>query len=205
MSTPSDSIAALEKEIWEKTARLNHLRRQTADDGGPAVADYSFATLTGPLRLSDLFAGHDTLLAIHNMGQGCRHCTLRADGLNGLLPHLETAMSVVLLSKDDPHTQQRFAHERGWRFRLASHGGGAYIREQAIQPGHDNYPGCVVYRRDGAAIRRRHAAAFGENDLFCPAWHLLAMAGRGEDDWHPQFSYWRRPDAMDDGGANLPD
>ena len=78
-----------------------------------------FETLDGERSLLDLFAGRDKLLAIHNMGQGCRYCTLWADGINPFLPHLEAAMSVVLLSKDPPETQRRFANSRGWRFRTA--------------------------------------------------------------------------------------
>ncbi len=61
------------------------------------------------------------------MGQGCRYCTVWADGFIGFLPHLENAMSVVLLSKDPPELQRRFANERGWRFRLASHDGGENV------------------------------------------------------------------------------
>ena len=44
------------------------------------------------MRLSEPFAGHGRLLAIHNMGQRCRDCTLWADGVNGFLPHLESAI-----------------------------------------------------------------------------------------------------------------
>tara|TARA_B100001123_G_C14814729_1_gene829773 strand:+ start:144 stop:287 length:144 start_codon:yes stop_codon:yes gene_type:complete len=46
------------------------------------------------------------------MGQGYRYCTLWADGFNGFLSHLEDAMSVVLISKDDPKKQRKFANER---------------------------------------------------------------------------------------------
>ncbi len=52
------------------------------------------------------------------MGQGCRFCTLWADGLNGVLAHLESAVSVVLLSRDPPRLQRDFANSRNWRFRL---------------------------------------------------------------------------------------
>ena len=46
-------------------------------------------------------------------------------------------MSVVLLSKESPEVQRRFANSRGWRFRLASHSGGDYIREQTVVAGQD--------------------------------------------------------------------
>ena len=194
------NIAELEGQIAELTARLNAARRAAS---GREVPDYPFRTLAGEVRLSGLFAGRDRLLAIHNMGQGCRYCTLWADGINGFLPHLESAMAVVLLSKDDPETQRRFANARGWRFRLASHGGGAYIRDETAMPGEDNAPGAVIYEKRDGKVSRKNRVVFGPGDLFCSAWNFLALAGHGADDWTPQFSYWRRPATLDDGGRNL--
>ena len=199
-SDPGANIAALEAEIAELTAKLNAARRAAS---GPEVSDYAFRTLDGEVRLGELFAGHDRLLAVHNMGQGCRYCTLWADGINGFLPHLESAMAVVLLSKDDPDTQRRFANARGWRFRLASHAGGTYIHDESVMPGHDNAPGAVVYEKRDGKVFRKNAVVFGPGDRFCSAWNFLALAGHGADDWTPQFAYWRRPDTLDDGGNNL--
>ena len=197
-----DDIAALEMQIYELTMKLNKLRQAAS---GGEVRNYRFATQSGEVSLLDLFGARDTLLLIHNMGQGCRYCTLWADGFNGFLPHLESAMSVVLVSKDAPELQRRFANSRGWRFRLASHGGGDYMIEQSVQEGGGNMPGAVVYTREGNTVRRKNAVVFGPNDRFCSAWNLLAMAGLDEGSWTPQFNYWQRPAQMDDGGANLMD
>ena len=197
-----DRVMELEREIGELTAELAELRRSSA---GTPVPNYSFATQSGDATLRQLFGEHEKLLAIHNMGQGCRYCTLWADGFNGLLPHLESALAVVLVSKDSPQVQRRFANSRGWRFRLASHGGGDYLREQGVLGGDDNYPGAVVYRRDGDAILRVNACVFGPGDLYCSMWNLLGLAGMGVADWTPQFNYWRRPAQLDDGGENVLD
>ena len=194
------TIEDLEDQLARLVERLNGMRRVAS---GREVPNYTFQTLTGEVCLGDLFAAQDKLLAIHNMGQGCRYCTLWADGINGFLPHLESAMAVVLLSKDDPQTQRGFANARGWRFRLASHMGGDYIREQSTLPGHNNMPGAVLYEKKNGKIRRKNAVVFGPGDIFCSAWHFLALAGHGEDDWTPQYSYWRRPETLDDGGRNL--
>ena len=199
-SSPQDRILELETQIAALTGQLNEMRRAAP---GTPVPDYSFQTLEGEVRLSDLFAGRDKLLAIHNMGQGCRYCTLWADGINGFLPHLESAMSVVLLSKDRPDVQRRFAGGRGWRFRLASHQGGDYMREQTACSGHENMPGAVLYELQDSVILRKNAVVFGPGDMFCPAWNFLALAGLGESDWTPQFNYWLRPSTLDDGGENL--
>ena len=196
----SSEIADLERQIFDLTAQLNELRRTGARE---EVRNYTFATFAGETSLLDLFGDNDTLLAIHNMGQGCRYCTLWADGFNGFLPHLESAMAVILVSKDPPEVQRRFANERGWRFRLASHGGGDYISEQTVVADSDNMPGAVVYERDGDKIYRKNACVFGPGDLYCSMWSLLGLAGLGAADWTPQFTYWRRPDQLDDGGENL--
>ena len=196
----AERIAKIQQQIFELTGELGQLLKQSR---GSEVPYYSFATGAGEMSLLDLFAGRDTLLAIHNMGQGCRYCTVWADGFNGFLPHLENAMSVVLLSKDPPELQRRFANERGWRFRLASHGGGAYIREQTVVDGQENYPGAVVYKREGNKVLRFNACVFGPGHLYCSLWSLLALAGMGAQDWTPQYSYWRRPEVLDDGGENV--
>jgi len=196
----NDEISAIEKQLFELTTKLNELRKTHS---GNEVENYTFATLDGEVALLDLFGDNDRLLVIHNMGQGCRYCTLWADGFNGFLPHLESAMSVVLVSKDSPEVQRRFANSRGWRFRLASHGGGQYIQEQNVMAGETNAPGAVVYERDGTRITRKNAAVFGPGDLYCSIWNLLGMAGLDAGNWTPQYNYWQRPQQMDDGGENL--
>jgi predicted dithiol-disulfide oxidoreductase (DUF899 family) len=198
----TDHITALEAQIFQLTAKLHELRK--ANPPSP-VPDYTFDTQSGQTSLLELFGDRDRLMLIHNMGQGCRWCTLWADGFNGFLPHLESTLSVVLVSKDAPETQRRFANSRGWRFRLASHGGGDYIREQSAQAGVDNMPGVVVYERKGKVIMRKNSAIFGPGDLYCSLWHLLALAGVDEGEFTPQFNYWQRPTQLDDGGANVLD
>lgn len=190
----------LEYEIMEKAGQLAALRRAEPE---VEVADYPFRTLEGETSLSGLFSGRPRLLAIHNMGQGCRYCTLWADGINGILEHLEDVMAVALVSKDPPEVQRRIALDRGWRFRMASHGGGAYMVEQCALGEHGNFPGAAVYERRDGKILRRGRTAFGPGDLYSPLWHFLALAGLGAEDWTPQFHYWRRPAQLDDGGEGL--
>ena len=167
------------------------------------VRNYTFTTIQGEVSLLDMFGVRDKLLLIHNMGQGCRYCTLWADGFNGFLPHLDSIMSVVLVSKDPPEVQRNFANSRGWRFRLASHGGGEYLQDQALSDDYDNMPGDVVYERKSDVIFRKNSSTFGSGDLYCPMWGLLALAGLGEEEWTPQYNYWRRPKELDDGGGDI--
>lgn len=192
----------LEYEIMQKAQQLAELRRA---ENGCETTDYAFQSLTGKLNLSDMFAGRDRLLVIHNMGQGCRYCTLWADGINGVLNHLEDAMAVVLVSKDPPETQRRMALDRGWKFQIASHGGGAYMTEQCAMGEHANMPGATIYERRDGKIMRRGQTMFGPGDLYSPLWHFLSLAGIGATDWTAQFNYWSRPAQLDDGGENVRD
>jgi predicted dithiol-disulfide oxidoreductase (DUF899 family) len=197
-----NEIEQLRKEISQKIARLNELQKQSAPI---AVPNYSFQTLDGSVTLLQLFGNKSKLFAIHNMGQGCRYCTTWADGINAFLPHLESEFAVVLLSKDPPDTQRTFANMRGWRFRMASHGGGDYIREQSVVPGESNMPGMVCYARQGDQVARLNSAVFGPGDLYCSIWHILSLGGISEEDWTPQYAYWKRPQKLDDGGLKTLD
>ena len=57
----------------------------------------------------------------------------------------------------------------------------------------------------GDAILRMSSCVFGPGDLYCAMSSLLGLAGIGVADWTPQFSYWRRPAQLDDGGENVLD
>jgi predicted dithiol-disulfide oxidoreductase (DUF899 family) len=197
---PNDEIQKLELKIYDLVQQLGALRKDARPN---PVMNYQLQDLNGPVDLLTLFGEKKTLFAIHNMGQGCRYCTLWADGLNGFLPHLESEFAVVLLSKDSPEAQRKMALSRQWRFRMVSHGGGEYIQEQTVMPGQDNMPGIVCYQREADDIFRKNTSIFGPGDMYCPQWHILSLAGVSADDWTAQYSYWRRPQKMDDGGENL--
>lgn len=197
----AQSILELEMKIMELTAELRQLQR---DLPGEEVKDYEFDTVDGSRSLSELFVGKNKLLLIHNMGQACRYCTLWGDGINPYVSHLETAMSVVMVSKDTPDVQRNFANSRQWRMRMASHGGGEYMNDQVAANGMGNMPGAVVYEQVDGKIYRKASTYFGPSDLYCSQWHFLGLAGIDIGDWTPQYSYWQRPQEMEDGGENLP-
>ena len=61
----------------------------------------------------------------------------------------------------------------------------------------------VCYERKGKKIFKPNSAEFGPGDLYCSIWHILSLGGVGEDAWTPQYSYWKRPQKLDDGGQNI--
>lgn len=195
-----NELQQAEKELFELTKKVAKLRRETKP---VLVKNYTFTSIEGEVSLLDLFSDKDTLFLIHNMGQGCRYCTLWADGLNGFVPHIESEFALALVSKDDPQTQRRFANSRNWRFRMVSHGGGDYIKEQSVIAGENNMPGLVCYIKNGDEIYKKNSSIFGPGDEFCSQWNLLSLAGFSPEEWTPQYNYWKRPEKMDDGGQNL--
>jgi len=196
----SNEIRDIEQQIYELNGKLTELRKASPPQ---KVPNYTFSTMEGDVTLLELFGENDKLLMIHNMGQGCRYCMLWADGFNGFLPHLESTLSVALVSKDNPELQRRFANSRSWRFKLASHGGGTYIQEQTVTEGQTNAPGAVVYERVGDEIFRKNSSEFGPGDIYCSMWGLLGLAGMSDADWTPQYNYWKQPLKLDDGGLNV--
>jgi hypothetical protein len=108
-------------------------------------------------------------------------------------------MEVVLVSKDAPELQRKFANSWGRRFQLASHEGGAYIKEQTVMDEADNMPGTVVYTKKDDKIFRKNDCIFGPGDIYCSLWSLLGLAGLNAETWTPQFSYWKQPKALDGG------
>ncbi len=178
-----DEIVAIEKQISDLKQTLSKLHTSNPLS---TVKDYVFTTLNGKLALSEMFAGKETLMLIHNMGTSCDYCTLWADGFNGFLPHLNSIFSVYLVSKNSPQEQDAFKHARAWNFDMASHGGGEYIKEQSVLAGEENLPGVVFYQIKDGKPQRKNSAIFGPGDDYCSMWSLLSLAGVSENEWAPK-------------------
>ncbi len=176
----------VEQRINGLIGRLAELRAKAAP---VEVKDYAFRTAEGETSLSKLFGDRTKLLVIHNMGSGCNYCTLWADGFNGILPHLEDAMAVVLVSSETPEAQAAFAKGRGWGFTLASHKDLPYTKEQTTLGEWADNPGAAVYEKVGDKIVLRNKCFFEPGDIYCSMWPLLGLAGIENKDWIPDFKY----------------
>ena len=195
-------ISKVEGELMDASTRLRELHETLPP---LKIPDYEFDSLEGPIKLSDLFAGSDKLLMVHNMGQGCRYCTLWGDGLNPFVQHIENTLPLIMVSGDSPLVQRRFANSRQWRFRMLSHNRQQYYEEQVKDPDYENCPGIACYQRKGSELFRLGHANFGPGDLYCSLWHVLAIAGYSSANWTPQYRYWSRPEQLEDGGSNIVD
>ena len=148
------------------------------------VKDYELASPEGPVRLSQLFDGHEDLILIHNMGVSCSYCTLWADGYNGLHPHVVTRAGFAVSSPDRPTVQRKFAESRGWKFPMVSHAGTSFAADMGYVSAKGGWmPGVSVFRRDGGTILRVSDPGFSPGDDFCTLWHFFDLLPGGVGEW----------------------
>lgn len=179
-------IEDLERRIEALKAERSEARRRR---GPEPIEDHEVGTSDGSRRLSDLFGAHDDLLLVHNMGTTCAYCTLWADGLVGLLPHLTRRSAVALLTPDPPDVQRAFAAARGWPFVFASDPTRSVARALGFAPEEGfSLPGVSALRRaaDGSLVRTGRAA-FGPGDDYCAVWPLFDLLEGGVAGWAPRI------------------
>jgi predicted dithiol-disulfide oxidoreductase (DUF899 family) len=183
MASATPEIEALEQEILDKKKELAALRRANREP----VSDYMLETAQGPTPLSSFFGDKDELVVIHNMGRGCNHCSLWADGLTGFTKHIQARAGFVLVSADSAERVLETAQRRGWNFPVASNAGSGFERDMGFtdQDG-SPWPGISAFRREDEKIYRHGYANLGEGDDFCPIWHIWALFPKGWDNWAPK-------------------
>lgn len=181
----SEEMARLQHDIMSRQQQLRELQCRTE----PVDEMFVFGTPDGDRTLLQLFGDQDALITIHNMGKRCAYCTAYADGLNGLLPYLESRSSVVLVSPDDPETQAEFAAERGWRFALASMSGteSRFAKAMGFYLEGSEWPGFSVFSRAGETISRVGSSFFDPGDAYCPLWPILDFLPGGSEQFVPAF------------------
>jgi predicted dithiol-disulfide oxidoreductase (DUF899 family) len=180
-------IAKLESKLVTAQEHLAVLKRKLPME---EVKDYLLRGPEGPVRLSQLFRGKWDLIVVHNMGRSCRHCTMWADGFNGLVPHLMDRAGFAVVSPDAVTVQQKFAARRGWKFPMYSGKGSTFIKDMGYLPRPtEPMPGVSTFRRKGPKIYRVATAPFGPFDSFCAIWPLFSLLQGGVGDWMPKYRY----------------
>ncbi len=187
-----DQICAQEKTVREEMEKLFALHKIRP---AATVQDYTFATVKGPVKLSEMFGDKKELILIHNMGKQCSYCTLWADGFNGFTAHLENRAGFVLINNDSVEEQTAFAASRGWKFKTASAKGTSFSKDMGFFDIEKKMaqPGTSVYTKSAdGTIQHRTRAGFGPGDVFSSIWSLfdlLPSDKTAESDWSPKFTY----------------
>jgi predicted dithiol-disulfide oxidoreductase (DUF899 family) len=201
--------ALLEEEIELRRhiERVAHQRR-ALPPGGEVPENYAFVGENGPVKFSDLFGRHDTLV-VYNFMYGpkrerpCPMCTSLLSSWDGEVPDLEQRVAFAVFAKSPIERLVAFKKERGWRYlKLYSSAGNNFNRDYFAEgPNGEDYPAFNVFTRRDGKIRHFWGGEMfagtadpgqdprGAPDL-TPLWTILDTTpeGRGRD-WYPKLDY----------------
>lgn len=192
LSDIDKEIDALQNEVDAAKQRLVEARKRRPKE---PIEDYVFKEFDNrEVHLSELFGDKNDLILVHNMGTGCVHCTMWADGFIGLVPHLEDRAAFVVCSPDKPEVQKRFAQKRNWTFHMVSAHESSFIRDMGFWQDSGPYPGpwpgvSTFHREADGRIYRIAKTHFSPNDDFCALWPFFDMLEEGTNGWEPKYSY----------------
>lgn len=178
---------------------------------------YAFDTIAGRKALSDLFDGRSQLIIYHFMftpddKAGCPHCSLRADGFDGIGPHLNARDVTIAVVSSAPLAKiTEYKNRMGWRFNWVSSAPSDFNRdyfvsftpeERAAKKAYYNYtimdPGppereghSVFFRDADGAVYHTYSCYARGNDKLNIHYHYLDMVPRGRDEGG-RGPYWVR-------------
>ncbi|HEX7664402.1 MAG TPA: DUF899 family protein [Polyangiaceae bacterium] len=185
-------LALLEQETALRTQmEAVAIARRALPPGGLVPTDYVFEGETGAVRLSELFTGDHTALAIYSMmfprdpsdtragatsgetaklalvDAPCPSCTALLDQLDGMIEHTAPHVDFVVVAKAPITRVLTFAKERGWRrLRMLSWAGTTYGRDyHGETPEGAARPMLNVFRRSNGEIRH----FWGSELLYAPS------------------------------------
>jgi predicted dithiol-disulfide oxidoreductase (DUF899 family) len=178
---------------------------------------YVFDGPQGKETLADLFEGRSQLVIYHFMfgpddEAGCKHCSLRADGFNGINRHLNHRDVTMLGVSRAPYKKLAAYKKRmGWSFKWVSSANTDFnfdyhvsftpeemAKKQAFfnyalqDPGPSEREGHSVFFRDrrGGVFHTYSCYARG-NDMLNVHYHYLDMVPKGRDE-NGRGPYWVR-------------
>lgn len=205
--------AARTKLLAEEIELRRHIervaeQRRALPLGGEAREDYAFVGENGPIKLSQMFGDHDTLV-VYNWMYGpqrerpCPMCTSLLSAWDGEAPDIEQRVALAVVAKSPIDRLKAFKQERGWRhLKLYSSGGNSFNKDYfADGPNGEDWPAFNVFTKHNGKVYHFWGAEMtgatadpgqdprGAPDLM-PIWTILDATpeGRGTD-WYPQLSY----------------
>ena len=202
-----NELLRAEIDLRTHVERVAALRRKLPL-GGEVREDYVFEGADGPVKLSELFGKHDTLVLYNfmygpRMKEACPMCTAMLDSLNGAADHLGQRAGLAVVAKSPIDRIQDFARERDWdHLRLVSSADNSFNRDyQGETAGGEQMPMLHVFTRRNGKVHHFWGsemlfppAVRGQNsrhvDMIWPLWNVLdhTPEGRGSD-WFPRLSY----------------
>lgn len=187
--------------------------------------EYLFDGPGGRKTLADLFDGRSQLVVYHFMfgpddKAGCPHCSLRADGFNGINAHLgHRDVTMICVSRAPFGKLEAYRKRMGWDFPWFSSGGSDFnsdfhvafspeemARKEAFfnyamqDPGHGDREGhSVFYKDEHGDVFHCYSCYSRGNETFNNHYHYLDIVPKGRDE-DGRGPFWvRRHDEYDPG------
>ena len=199
-----NALLAEEIALRRQIERVAELRRQLP--AGGKVKEYHFMGENGPVTLSGLFGGKDTLILYSYMfgpkrQRPCPMCTSQISAWNGEGRDIAQRVAFAIVARSPIERLIAFKKERGWHdIALYSDASGDYTRDYVSADDAD-IPALNVFEKRDGAIRHFWSGEMsdemsdpgqdprGAPDTM-PIWTLLDLTreGRGKD-WYPKLEY----------------
>lgn len=200
-------LLAEEIDLRRRIERVAEQRRQLPL-GGEIPEDYRFVGEDGPVRFSDLFGRHNSLIVYNWMfgperARPCPMCTSQLAAWAGEAADIQQRVALAIVAKSPIERLVAFKRERGWKdLKLYSSAGTSYNRDYHAEtnPGDDD-PALNVFTRRNGKIHHFWGAEMtgktadpgqdprGAPDTM-PIWTLFDMTPEGRGiDWYPQLDY----------------
>ena len=155
---------------------------------------YVFEGTDGAVTLADLFGDARQLIVVHFMfgpdaTVGCPVCSLRADGLDAMIPHLKARdVALAVVSRGRLAAMNAFKARMGWRFPWVSSLGGDFGSDFGVSlaagPGTYNYA-----RRNGPAGEANGTSVFYRDPADGAVFHTYSTYARGDDILMSPYNY----------------
>ncbi|HET9803379.1 MAG TPA: thioredoxin family protein [Candidatus Acidoferrum sp.] len=199
-------LLAKEKQFTQMQDQLNEERRSLP--WVKVTKNYVFQGPNGDETLADLFEGRSQLIIYHFMfgpddKSGCPHCSLRADGFNGVNVHLKHRdVNMIAVSRAPYEKLAAYKERMGWGFKWVSSGktdfnfdfqasftpeeikaGKAFFNFTIQNPGPPDREGhSVFYRDESGSIFHTYSCYIRGNELFNIHYHYLDVVPKGRDE-----------------------
>ncbi|WP_324754974.1 DUF899 family protein [Roseovarius sp. Pro17] len=201
--TARTALLAEEIELRRHIQRVAAQRR-ALPPGGKVPQDYAFEGKGGPMKLSEMFGDHDTLVLYSMMygpdrKQGCPMCSAMLDAWDGEARHIEQRVALAVIARSPIERILAYAKTRGWTgLTFYSDPSGDFTADYVGERNAD-MPAYTVFRKLDGEVRHFYSGEGGSEVADPgqdphgapdpnPLWNILDTTpeGRGTD-WYPKL------------------
>ena len=189
-------LLAKEKAFTEQCDEMSRIQRELPWER--VTKPYVFDGPKGSETLADLFDGRSQLIVYHFMFHpedkaGCPHCSLRADGFAGVIPHLgQRDVTMVVVSRGPFAKLEEYRRRMGWQFKWVSSGDSDFNFDYGVSFTPEEMAAKRVfynYKWQEPKAREREGHSFFYKDEHGDVFHTYSCYDRGNDKLNTHYHY----------------